>query len=150
MRSISSTPSPLPTPTSLAMSTLRNSLPGRGSAASSSCFEHAPDVIEQLQQGLVLATTRTHCEYYVELLPADRVRIRMRLLEIKQNRVTMGFEYHRLDLRGGREALLVARGEQQIAILLRKSDGVEPAPIPPSLRQALERYRQTDRVAAFQ
>ncbi|WP_287676637.1 MULTISPECIES: acyl-CoA thioesterase [unclassified Microcystis] len=54
--------------------------------------DNAPDIITELCQGLALVTVRVSCEYLSELFAFDHVIIRMRLGEIKQNRITMLFE----------------------------------------------------------
>jgi enediyne biosynthesis thioesterase len=96
--------------------------------------ERAPGVLSQLDDGLVLATTRCSCEYFAELFAFDRIVLHMRLAELQQSRVTMRFDY----LRNGSE--LVARGEQQVVCLRRNGDGVAPTPLPDELRNALEPY----------
>lgn len=99
---------------------------------------HAPDVLNALHDGLALATTRVSCEYYQELFAFDEVIVRMRLVALTQNRVTMGFEYWRCRPEGGEE--LVARGEQQVACMLRKGETTVPTPVPASLRKALQPF----------
>ncbi|MEM8931203.1 MAG: acyl-CoA thioesterase [Acidobacteriota bacterium] len=101
---------------------------------------HCPDVLDELRSDLALVTTRCSCQYLNELLPFDELAVRMRLVEIVQNRVTMGFDYVRLGPEDGREEV-VARGEQQIACMRRTASGeVAPTPVPPSMRAALELY----------
>jgi enediyne biosynthesis thioesterase len=97
--------------------------------------EHAPDVIDELSRGLILATVRCSCEYFVELTAFDEVIVRMSLAELLQNRITLAFEYWR-----GEE--LVARGEQQVACMHREGERLVPAPVPPSLREALAAYSE--------
>jgi enediyne biosynthesis thioesterase len=99
--------------------------------------DHAPDVLKQLTEGLCLITTRCSCEYFAELNAFDEVVVRMRLGALQQNRVTMSFEYWR-SARGDEE--LVARGEQQIACMLRKGERLEATPVPQSLQRALAAY----------
>jgi enediyne biosynthesis thioesterase len=99
---------------------------------------HAPDVLNALHDGLALATTRVACEYYQELFAFDEVIVRMRLVALAQNRVTMGFEYWRCRPDGGEE--LVARGEQQVACMLREGENTVPTPVPASLREALQPF----------
>ena len=99
--------------------------------------DHAPDVLAQLAEGLCLITTRCSCEYFAELSAFDEVLIRMRLGALSQNRVTMTFEYSRVTAAGEE---LVARGEQQIACMLRRGGRLEAAPIPRSLAEALRAY----------
>jgi enediyne biosynthesis thioesterase len=95
--------------------------------------EHAPEVLEELHNGLALVTTRCSCEYLNELFAFDEIIIRMRLGAMTHNRVTMEFEYYR-----GEE--LVARGEQQIASMRRNGESTTPTPLPAGLRKALDRY----------
>jgi enediyne biosynthesis thioesterase len=97
----------------------------------------APEVIDALGQGLSLATVRCACEYFAELNVFDEVSVRMHLIELVQNRITLGFEYWR-GKQGAEE--LVARGEQQVACMKRDGEHLSPAPVPPSLREALAPY----------
>jgi enediyne biosynthesis thioesterase len=99
--------------------------------------EHAPDVMDEMQRGLSLATISCFCEYFAELRVFDEVTVRMRLAELVQNRMRLAFEYWRH--KGGGEEL-VARGEQQIACMRRQEENLAPAPVPPSLREALALY----------
>ena len=101
--------------------------------------DHAPDVIEQLSQSLSLATVRCSCEYLAELVAFDEVILRMRLIELVQNRITLGFEYWRQ--KDGREDP-IARGEQQVACMKREGGQLIPTPVPQSLREALARYSE--------
>jgi enediyne biosynthesis thioesterase len=95
--------------------------------------QHAPEVIDELNHGLSLATMSCSCEYFAELAVFDEVMVRMRLAELVQNRMRLAFEFWR----GGE---LVARGEQQIACMRREGEKLLPAPVPPSLRAALAAY----------
>ncbi|HJQ33742.1 MAG TPA: acyl-CoA thioesterase [Pyrinomonadaceae bacterium] len=99
--------------------------------------DHAPEILRQLGEGLCLITTRCSCEYFAELNAFDEVLIRMRLAALAQNRVTMSFEYWRV-ANGDEE--LVARGEQQIACMLRKGERLEAVPVPGALQEALRAY----------
>jgi enediyne core biosynthesis thioesterase len=99
--------------------------------------DHAPEVLEELKQGLALATVRCSCDYLLELEAFDEVLIRMRLGEVVQNRITLRFEYFRLGERGEE---LIARGEQQVACMRRQGRETVPAPIPAALREALRPY----------
>ena len=95
--------------------------------------EKAADVVEMFKNGFAMVTTRVSCEYFNELNAFDEVTIRMKLGEIKQNRVAMIFEYWR-----GEE--MVARGEQEIACMQREGDSIVSTNIPQSLRVALQNY----------
>lgn len=99
--------------------------------------EHAPAVIEALKNGLALVTTRVSCEYLAELGAFDELAIRMRLGELRQNRIQMLFEYWRHS-QAGEE--LVARGEQQVACMQREGDRMLPVPVPEQLRESLAEY----------
>jgi enediyne biosynthesis thioesterase len=61
----------------------------------------------------------------------------MRLRELTQNGITLGFEYLR---QKGESLELVARGDQRIVCMQREEDEIRPTPIPNSLRQALQSY----------
>ncbi|MGP0065493.1 MAG: acyl-CoA thioesterase [Isosphaeraceae bacterium] len=99
--------------------------------------DHAPTVLDEIERGLALVTTRVACEYYEELNALDEISIRMTLVSQAQNRLTMAFEYYRDS--GGRDEL-VARGEQQIASMRRDDGRMRPVPIPSELREALRPY----------
>ncbi|HWR83738.1 MAG TPA: acyl-CoA thioesterase [Candidatus Deferrimicrobium sp.] len=101
--------------------------------------EHAPDVLAALQNDLRLVTTRCSCDYLAELAAFDEIAVRMRLGELTQNRLTLLFEYYRVTPDGEE---LVARGEQQIACMRSAEKRLTPAPIPPSMRQALSAYAE--------
>lgn len=101
--------------------------------------EHAPAVLEEMRDGLSLVTTRCSCEYLDELTAFDEVVVRMRLADLTQNRMTLSFEYWRRDAHG---ESLVARGEQGVAFMRRAGGAMAAAPVPESLRSALEPYRR--------
>jgi enediyne biosynthesis thioesterase len=104
--------------------------------------EHAPELVGAIADGLCLATTQCRCEYYRELEPFDRIIVRMRLGDIRQNRILMLFDYLR-ETAGGED--LVARGEQQIAVMRRDGARTVPTPIPPALLSALAPYLEARR-----
>jgi len=95
--------------------------------------EYAPEILQQLEEGLALITLHCSCSFLDEVKAFDEVTVRMFLEEMQQNRITMRFEYWR-DLV---EPVLVARGEQQIACMRRDDGRLTPSPIPECLRQAL-------------
>lgn len=99
--------------------------------------DHAPSVAEELAADLALVTVRCSCEFLSELGAFDEVIIRMRLRDMTQNRMTLGFEYWK-QADGGE--VLAARGEQQVACMQRVGGGLEPTPAPPPLLEALRRY----------
>jgi enediyne biosynthesis thioesterase len=101
--------------------------------------DHAPEILDDLKQGLALTTIRCSCDYFIELEAFDQILIRMRLGEVVQNRLTLRFEYFRLT---GRGEELIARGEQQVACMRRQGHETVPTPIPPALREALRPYSE--------
>jgi enediyne core biosynthesis thioesterase len=98
---------------------------------------HAPEILDDLKQGLALATVRCSCDYFAELEAFDTIVLRMRLGEVVQNRITLLFDYIR-EKEGTEE--LIARGEQQIACMRRQGDRTVPTAIPAALREALAPY----------
>jgi enediyne biosynthesis thioesterase len=99
--------------------------------------DHAPEVLEDLRNGLALATVRCSCDYLVELEAFDSILIRMRLGGTVQNRITLLFEYWRQNADAEE---LIARGEQVIACMRREGKRAVPTPIPVPLREALRPY----------
>jgi enediyne biosynthesis thioesterase len=100
--------------------------------------EHAPEVLELLRQGLALVTLNVSCEYLAELSAFDEIIIRMRLGELRQNRITMLFEYWRRTPEGEE---LAAQGRQQVACMQRNGAGVAPVPVPQVLHDALQPFK---------
>ena len=100
--------------------------------------EFAPEVLDQMSDGLCLMTARCSCEYLQELSAFDEVVIRMRLGTMAQNRMTLAFEYWRIH--AGAPEVLVARGEQQIVFMRRAANGMAPEPVPQELRAALREF----------
>lgn len=100
--------------------------------------QHAPGVVEMFKNGFAMVTTRVSCEFIGELFAFDEVVIRMRLSGIKQNRISMTFDYYRAD--AAAEERLVARGEQEVACMKHENQQLSPAAIPDDLRNALRSY----------
>jgi acyl-CoA thioesterase FadM len=96
--------------------------------------ERAPEVLDELNNGLRLVTMSCTCRYYAEIDAFEVVELRMRLKEMIQNTVAIDFEYW-IERRGG--AALAARGEQQIACMRVTSDGLAACRIPDALERAL-------------
>jgi enediyne biosynthesis thioesterase len=100
--------------------------------------EHAPEILQQLEDGLALVTLNCSCNFLDEVKAFDEVTVRMFLEDMHQNRITMRFEYWR-DVQ---EPVLVARGEQQIACMRRSEGRLTPTPIPECLKQALASFAE--------
>jgi enediyne biosynthesis thioesterase len=100
--------------------------------------DHAPQLLQDFRQGLTLATTRVSCAYHQELSAFDEVAVRMHASAMTPSRLTMHFEYVRVLPGGGEE--LVAEGEQEITCVQRDGARLEPARLPDSLRDAVERF----------
>jgi enediyne biosynthesis thioesterase len=102
--------------------------------------EHAPEVLNDLANGLALVTTKVSCEYLSELRAFDEVRVRMSLDELGPGRIAMIFEYWRV---GARDEL-VARGNQEVVCMHRSTDRpseLSMVPVPPALRDALRPFQ---------
>jgi enediyne core biosynthesis thioesterase len=100
--------------------------------------DHAPEILEELRDGLALATVRCSCDYLAELEAFDEIVLRMRLGGVVQNRITLSFEYWRQ--KSGESEELVARGEQVVACMRREGKRAVPTAIPAPLRDALKPY----------
>ena len=100
--------------------------------------EHAPELMAEMGRTVALATTRVACSYYRELAAFDQISIRMSAGTMTPSRLTMIFQYVRLGARGEEE--LVAEGEQEIACMSRVGAAMEPAALPPALREAVRLY----------
>ena len=101
-------------------------------------YDHAPDIIQQFSQGLALVTVRVSCDYFSELYAFDQVTIRMSLKELKQNRITMLFDYWKISDAGEE---LVAKGEQQAACMQRQGEKMVAVSVPEKLTKALKQYQ---------
>ena len=101
--------------------------------------DNAPEVLDELSHGLAVVTLRVSCEYFGELGAFDELVIRMRLLDLAQHRMRLGFEYWRKAEKGEE---LVARGEQELGCMRRAGPDaeLEPSPWPDSFRDALRPY----------
>lgn len=99
--------------------------------------DKAPSVLAEFDQGLCLITTHCSCEYLAEVSAFDEITIRMRLGNMMQNRVLMIFEYWR---QAGAGEEIIARGEQQIACMMREGGRLRPTAIPRALHEALQMY----------
>jgi enediyne biosynthesis thioesterase len=99
--------------------------------------DHAPEILQEFDHGVALATVRCSCEYLDEIRPFDEVLIRMSLAALCQNRITLHFEY--LCIRKGTQKV-VALGEQQIACMSRRGEDFVPTAVPKALREALELF----------
>lgn len=95
--------------------------------------DYAKDLLDLLKKDLVLVTTKVSCEYFIELFALDKIAIKMYVVQINQNRITMKFEYYKNNE-------LAAIGEQQIACMKKVEHGIHPTQIPESLKNALLIY----------
>lgn len=102
---------------------------------------HCPDVVALIAGGLRLVTLRVSCDYLDELTAFDEVCLRMHLIEQRQNRITLGFQYFREHPDTER---LVAKGMQEVAAMRLEGAELTATPLPASLQEALRNY--SDRV----
>lgn len=101
--------------------------------------DHAPGILTEFDKGFALATVNVSCEYLAELSAFDEIIIRMRLGALRQNRITMRFEYWRVN---GAAEELVARGEQEVACMQRNDNQTLPVPVPSVLRNGLRPFME--------
>jgi len=106
--------------------------------------QYAPELLARLSDDLALVTVRCSCEYLAELFVFDEVIVRMRLGGLTQGRVSMRFEYVRMN---GSETQLIAIGEQEAACMRREGSRLAPAPWPPAFVNAVERFAAAPVVA---
>jgi enediyne biosynthesis thioesterase len=100
--------------------------------------DHVPELDHEIGRGFTLATTRVSCSYHREVSVFDEVIIRMSAKAMTASRLTMAFHYFRVTSTG--EETLVAEGEQEVVCIQRKANGVEPVPLPESLKAAVAQY----------
>lgn len=101
---------------------------------------HAPEVVDELANGLALVTRRVDCDYLGELVAFSEVIVRMRLVDMAGNRMLLAFEILASEPEGLRT---VATGHQEILSMRRSEGRLEPTPIPFGLREALTDYTAT-------
>jgi enediyne biosynthesis thioesterase len=99
--------------------------------------DKAPEVLEEIQGDLKLFTLKVGCEFFADTAAFDEVSVRMRLEEMTQTQIGFAFDY--MLLNDGEEQL-VARGQQRIACMRGPNQDTQPAMVPASLRNALEKY----------
>ena len=100
--------------------------------------KHVPELMNDLSSGLYLATSRSNCEFLAEAFVFDEIVVRMKLNQVTQSRITMGFEYVRR--KDGVEEV-IARGEQQVVCMRRSGDHVDVAEVPANIMRALKYYQ---------
>jgi enediyne biosynthesis thioesterase len=96
--------------------------------------EMAPAVLLEVQDDLKLFTLKAECEFFSEITAFDELSVRMRLDELTQTQIQLGFDY--VKLHEGKETL-VARGVQRIACMRGPNLQTVPCRVPPELRRAL-------------
>lgn len=99
--------------------------------------EKARKTVARLNDDLALVTTSCSCDFFSELYALDTVSVRMSLVRIDSNQITMDFGYYRMT---DGPAQLVARGEQTVSCMVRGEDGLTPIEVPGELRTALDAY----------
>lgn len=102
--------------------------------------DHVPEILDDLGRDLALVTLRVSCEYFAELTAFDEVAVRMSLTELLPHRMSLRFDYARIDEAGEQ---LVARGAQDLACMRRRGNELEPEPWPETLHEALAPYLET-------
>src|SRR5437763_3578030 len=96
--------------------------------------QRAPDVLADLRADLKLFTLKVDCEFFAEITAFDELSIRMRLVELAQTQLELGFDYIRLDPDGGET--LIARGRQRVACMRGPNTRTVPSLVPAPLARA--------------
>jgi enediyne core biosynthesis thioesterase len=99
--------------------------------------EKSPGVLADLQVDLKLFTINVECEFLGEITAFDELSIRMRLDDLTQSQIQLGFEY--VKMVEGQERP-VARGKQRIACMRGPNTRTVPTRVPEELRDALSHY----------
>ncbi|MDI2128459.1 acyl-CoA thioesterase [Yinghuangia seranimata] len=114
-----------------------NYLSWQGRARELFLRDFASGVVAGFGGGVRLLTVNCGCTFLKELTVFDEVVVRMRLTELGQTQMVMGFEYWRQLPSGGEE--LVATGEQRCACVQPDATGrMVPARVPQEMRQILD------------
>jgi enediyne biosynthesis thioesterase len=113
----------------------------QGHCRESFLLDRAPGVMRALRDDFAMVTTASACDFFAELFAGDVVEVRMSLAESVANKVTMRFDYYRLQ---GTAAQLVARGTQGIACMRRVGEAMEPVDVPDELRDALRPFAEAE------
>jgi enediyne biosynthesis thioesterase len=100
--------------------------------------QHAPELLDDLQDDLKLFTLKVDCEFFAELSAFDELVIRMRLVDLIQTQIEFSFDYVRIGPDG--VETLVARGRQRIACMRGPNNATVPARVPEALTRALAPY----------
>jgi enediyne biosynthesis thioesterase len=87
---------------------------------------------------LRLVTLRVSCEYFEELNAFDEVDVQMSLAHIRQNKLGLNFSYFKI-IDG--QAIIAARGFQEIGSMRLTGNGLVPINVPPSLAEALKPFQ---------
>ncbi|CAM4328900.1 acyl-CoA thioesterase [Nocardiopsis rhodophaea] len=99
-------------------------------------WEHVPTLVAALDNSAAMVTTRCSCEYMAELAAFDRIAVRMRAGDVTQSRLTLLFDYVRLEP-GGAERT-AAKGEQQLAWMRWEDGHLVPDRVPGELLSAID------------
>lgn len=100
-------------------------------------LEHAPDVLDELDGGLVLRCVESEAELLADVSAFDEVVIRMRLEELTLTQIRVAFDVVRV--RDGGEDV-VARSRQRVLCLRNVEGDATPTEVPPQLGSALEAF----------
>ena len=100
-------------------------------------YEYCPDVIEEINNGLLLITLDLSVQYISQLFAFDKVIMRMTLEAQGESRMMMNFEYFKEE---GNQKLLVCKGHQATAAMRERNGQLVPAGFPESMLEVLEQY----------
>lgn len=102
-------------------------------------YEYCPEVIEEINNGLLLITLDVSAQYISQLFAFDTVVMRMSLEAQSSNRLQMNFEYYKEE-KDGEKLTLVCKGTQAAASMKAINGNIVPVSFPESMLQVLQDY----------
>lgn len=99
--------------------------------------EICPEVMRDVNDGLLLVTLDLGCRYIDQLHALDRVVMRMNVESLSQNRMMMNFLYYRLE---SRDEILVCESHQSVAAMRKIGNALTAVPFPDSMLAPIYDY----------
>lgn len=100
--------------------------------------EYCPDIITEINNGLLLITLDLSVQYISQLYAFDTVVMRMSLESMSASRLQMTFEYYKQE--ADNSLILTCTGTQATAAMKQISGKVVPVSFPDSVFQVFEEY----------
>lgn len=102
-------------------------------------YEYCPDVIAEINEGLLLITLDLSMQYISQLFAFDTVVMRMSLAFQSGSRLLITFDYYKQEQ--DKALTLVARGTQATAAMKMIKGKISPVDFPDSMLQMFEEYQ---------